>query len=83
MTTIQLQQSVLRDVISLLDDNESMEKLQKYLRRLKSKKTADEEMTPNEKQEILNDIKDGLQELQLMKQGKLKGRPVEELLNEL
>ena len=36
-----------------------------------------------EKEEILNDIREGLRELKLMKQGKLQSRPVEELLNEL
>ena len=81
--TIQLQQSVLQDVASLLDDNESMKQLQKYLQRLKRERVAKEEMSVKEKEEILNDIRDGLRELKLTKQGKLKSRPIEELLNEL
>ena len=81
--TIQLQQSVLQDVASLLDDNEAMKKLQKYLQRLKSERVAKEEMSAKEKEEILDDIRDGLRELKLTKQGKLKSRPVEQLLNEL
>lgn len=83
MTEIQIQQSVLQDVASLLGDIEAMKKLQKMLQRLKKEKAAREEMTGEEKAEALNNIKEGLRELKLMKQGKLKSRPVEELLNEL
>ena len=80
---IQLQQSVLQDVVYLLDDNEAMKKLQKVLQRLKKEKAAKEEMSAAEKEEILNDIRDGLRELKLVREGKLKSRPIEELLNEL
>lgn len=59
-----------------------MKKLQKYIRRLKSEKEAENVMTEDDKAEILNDIREGLRELKLMKQGKQKSRPVEELLNE-
>ena len=80
---IQLQQSVLQDVAYLLDDNEAMKKLQKVLQRLKKEKAAKEEMSAAEKEEILNDIRDGLRELKLVREGKPKSRPIEELLNEL
>lgn len=80
---IQLQQSVLQDVAYLLDDNEAMKKLQKFLHRLKSEKAKKEEMSAAEKEEILNDIREGLRELKLVREGKLKSRPIEELLNEL
>lgn len=80
---MQLQQSVLQDVISLLDDNEAMKKLQKYISRLRSEKEAQESMSAKEKQEVLEDVKEGLRELKLMKQGKLKSRPIEELFNEV
>ena len=80
---IQLQQSVLQDVAYLLDDNEAMKKLQKVLQRLKKEKAAKEEMSAAEKEEILNDIRDGLRELKLVREGKLKSRTIEELLNEL
>lgn len=84
MDTIQLQQSVLQDVASLMDDTEAMKKLQKVLQRLKKEKAA-KEATPaaDDKAEVMNDIREGLRELKLMKQGKLKSRPVEELLNEI
>ena len=41
------------------------------------------QLQQKDKAEILSDIKEGLHELQLMKQGKLKSRPVEELLDEI
>ena len=80
---MQLQQSVLQDVAYLLDDKEAMKKLQKFLHRLKSEKAEKEEMSAAEKEEILNDIREGLRELKLVREGKLKSRPIEELLNEL
>jgi transcription initiation factor TFIID subunit TAF12 len=83
METMQLQQSVLRDVASLLDNTEAMKELHEFLRRLKNKKETETEMSANDKKEILDDIKEGLHELKLMKQGKLKSRPIEELLNEI
>ena len=85
-STVQLQQSILHDVASLFDNTDAMKKLQKYLRKLKEKEIAKdvkEEMTTAEKEEILDDIREGLRELKLVKEGKLKARPVEELLNEL
>lgn len=35
------------------------------------------------KEQILNGIKDAVEEMKLIKAGKLKGRPVQELLDEL
>lgn len=83
MDTIQLQQAVLQDVASLMGDTEAMKKLQKMLQRLKKEKAVKDEMIAGSKAEALNNIKEGLNELKLMKQGKLKSRPVEELLNEI
>lgn len=83
MTTIQLQQTVLRDVADLLDNQDAMQKLQHFLNKLKRENTVQEEMTAEEKEEILNDIRDGLRELKLAREGKLKARPIEELLHEV
>lgn len=80
---IQLYQSILQDIAYLLDDKEAMKKLQKFLQQLKSEKAVKEEMSAAEKEEILNDIREGLRELKLVREGKLKSRPIEELLNEL
>jgi hypothetical protein len=37
----------------------------------------------DEKAELINDIKEAVEELKLVRQGKLKARNVEELINEL
>lgn len=79
--SIALQQSVMQDVVSLMGDNEAMKKLQKYLRKLISENKK--EMSKSEKAEVLDDIRQGLIEVRLVKKGKLNSRPVEELLNEL
>lgn len=79
--SIALQQSVMEDVVSLMGDNEAMKKLQKYLRKLISEN--EKEMSKSEKAEVLDDIRQGLIEVRLVKKGKLNSRPVEELLNEL
>ncbi|WP_288738385.1 hypothetical protein [uncultured Parabacteroides sp.] len=81
--TIQLQQSVLQDVASLLDDNEAMKKLQKYLQRLKSERVAKEEMSAKEKEEILNDIRDGLREVKVARKSGVRLQSVEDFLNEI
>lgn len=79
--TIKLRQSVMQDVVSLMDDNDAMRKLKKYLRKLISE--SEKEMSKAEKEEVLDSIRQGLIEVRLVKEGKLKSRPVEELLNEL
>lgn len=79
--TITLRQSVMQDVVSLMDDNDAMMKLKKYLRKLISE--SEKEMSKAEKEEVLDSIRQGLIEVRLVKEGKLKSRPVEELLNEL
>lgn len=83
MSTMQLQQSVLQDVISLLDDNEAMKKLQKYISRLRSEKEARESMSAKEKQEVLDDIKEGLHEVKLAREGKIKLQSAREFLDEI
>lgn len=80
---MQLEQSVLQDVVSLLDNKKALRKLHSYIQTLKKEEGIEEEMTAEEKEEILNDIRDGLRELKLVQQGKLKSRPVAELFNEL
>lgn len=80
---IQLQQSVLQDVVSMLDDSDAMKKLHKFLQRLKKDKVVEEEMTAAEKEEILGDIRDGLRELKLAREGKIELQTVEEFLHEL
>lgn len=79
-SAMSLQQSVLMDVASLMNDNKAMKKLRAVLDELKR---ADDKEEFISKEEILDDIRDGLVELKLVKQGKLKSRPLAELINEL
>ncbi len=86
MTTIQLQQTVLQEVVSLMDNEKAMQKLQRFLSKLKQKEEANakaEEMTAAEKEEILNDIREGLRELKLAREGKIKLQSAREFLHEL
>lgn len=48
---MQLEQSVLHDVISLLDNKKALKKLQSFLQALK-KEESEEEMTAQEKEEV-------------------------------
>lgn len=78
---ITLQQSVLADVVALMEDKDAMKSLRKFLDELKGHDS--DVMTEKERQEVLNDIREGLREMKLVKQGKLKSRPIAELFNEL
>ena len=55
-------------------------KLKKQNKNLEMMEVADEE--PSKKQ-LLQELKEAVTELKLIEQGKLKGRPAKELLNEL
>lgn len=84
MRMMELKQSVLQDVVSLLDDNESMKKLHEFLESLKSRKTeAAKEKAAKRKEEILDDIREGLREVKAAREGKIKLQSAEEFLNEL
>ncbi len=54
--------------------------LMKSLSFVKKVKTVDDEPT---KEEILDGIRQAVKEVNLIKQGKLKARPIQELLDEL
>lgn len=79
--SIELQQAVLQDVVSMMGDNSAMKKLQKFIKTLKSEKEEKTECITRD--EILSDLKESLLELKSVKQGKRKSRPVKELINEL
>ena len=79
--SISLQQSVMQDVVSLMNDNGAMKKLQAFLKELKKEK--DEELTKAEKEEILDDLRDAFRELKMVKEGKMKLQTWEEFKHEL
>lgn len=79
--TISLQQSVMKDVVSLMNDTDAMMKLKSFIKDLKKEKHK--ELSKAEKQEVLNDLREAFKELKDVKEGKKGSRPVEELLYEL
>ena len=79
--TISLQQSVMQDVVSLMNDNAAMKKLQAFLKDLKKEKKKEADTIS--KEEMLYDLKEAFDELKLVKEGEICSRPVKELLNEL
>ncbi len=79
--TISLQQSVMKDVVSLMNDTDAMMKLKSFIKDLK--KERHKELSKAEKQEVLDDLREAFKELKDVKEGKKESRPVEELLYEL
>ncbi|KGI61386.1 hypothetical protein HMPREF3034_01830 [Prevotella sp. DNF00663] len=79
--SLELQQSILHDVASLFGNTDALNKLHKYLNKLKREEK--QEMSKAEKKEILDDIRDGLREMKLVKKGKSTSRPLASLLKEL
>lgn len=79
--TITLQQSVMQDVVSLMDDNEAMEKLKKYLRKFINNK--EKEMSKAEKEEIPDDIRQGFSEVKEARRTGVKLQSARDFLNEV
>lgn len=78
--TISLQQSVMKDVVSLMNDTDAMMKLKSFIKDLKKEKHK--ELSKAEKQEVLNDLREAFKELKDVKEGKKESCPIEELLYE-
>ena len=84
MSTISLQQNVIKEGASLFDNEEAMRKVLSFVKKVKkAAKAQTEELTPSEKEEVMGDLRESLMELKMVKEGKLQSRPVEELFNEL
>lgn len=82
--SVTLQQAVIKGVASLFGNDDALKKLLTMAKKLKKEsRNATEELTAKEKEEVLDDIKESLKELRLVKQGKQQSRPVAELINEL
>lgn len=75
MTAIELRLSLLQEVATILDDEKMVKKALTSLRRLREKAkvkaeaTAEEEREPT-KEEILSGIREGLQDLKDLREGK-------------
>ncbi len=84
MSTISLQQSVIKEVASLFDNEDALRKVLTFVKKVKrAGKAESQELTPAEKKEVMDDLREAFKELKLIKEGKLQSRPVEELYNEL
>lgn len=82
--SVTLQQAVIKGVASLFGNDDALKKLLTMAKKLKKEsRNATEELTAKEKEEVLDDIRESLKELSLVKQGKQQSRPVAELINEL
>jgi hypothetical protein len=75
-------QIVMKEVVVQVSDKkyEIFIELMKSLSFVKNVKAVDDEPT---KEEILDGIKQAVKEVNLIKQGKLKGRPIQDVLDEL
>lgn len=81
--TVSLQQSMMREVISLFGNEEAMRKVITSVRKIKKESNASEELSQKEKRAILADIKEGLKEAKMAEQGKLELREWEAFKREL
>ena len=78
---ITLQQSVLADVVALMEDKDAMKSLRKFLDDLKGRDS--DVMTEKERQEVLNDIREGLREVRMARQGKIRLQSARDFLYEI
>ena len=76
--TIQSKKLDIITKITSIDDNILLEKILQLILTPNGENTIDKE-----KQEIVTDLKQGLKELKMIQQGKLKSTPLNEFLNEL
>lgn len=79
--TMTLRQSVMQDVVSLMDDNDAMRKLKRYLGKLISEN--EKEMSRAEKEEVLDSIRQGLIEVREARRSGIKLQTARDFLNEI
>lgn len=79
--TMTLRQSVMQDVVSLMDDNDAMRKLKRYLGKLISE--SEKEMSRAEKEEVLDSIRQGLIEVREARRSGIKLQTARDFLNEI
>ena len=73
MSTISLQQSVIKEVASLFDNEDALRKVLTFVRKVKrAGKAESQELTPAEKKEVMDDLREAFRELKLVKEGKLE-----------
>lgn len=95
MNTMSLNAEILRELSYIADDETRLKKALDYVRRLVSQQKEEEMQSaskvaeegeayrPLTKAELVAELKEMCDEVKLIRAGKVKGRPAEELLNEL
>ncbi len=96
MSTLNLNAELFRELSYIADDENSMKKLLKYVKKLAAQLYAQPSESassvvaedtapyrPKTKAELIEDLNEVCEEIKQIRAGKLKGRPAEELLNEL
>lgn len=74
MTAIELKTSVLNDISTFAEDESLMARLYAYVQKLKKERA---------KSQALKEWTAVAKQIKMAKEGKIEGRPLEELLNEL
>lgn len=84
MSTISLQQSVIKEVASLFDNEDALRKVLTFVRKVKrTGKAESQELTTAEKKEVMDDLREAFRELKLVKEGKLELSTWEDFKHEL
>ena len=95
MSTMSLNADLFRELSYIADDEESMRKVLGYIRKVVAQRRKAIASAPSvvaegavayhpmTKAELIADLIEMCEEVKLIRAGKLKGRPAEELLNEL
>ena len=88
MTTLQLHAELLRQLSYIADDETYLRRALNTIKRLVAEKTIAENesvgmVSEKPHSEYLSDIQEMCDNVKLIKAGKLKGRPVESLIDEL
>ena len=95
MNSMSLNAEILRELSYIADDETRLKKALNYVRRLVSQQKEEEMQSaskvaeegeayrPLTKAELVAELKEMCDEVKLIRAGKVKGRPAEELLNEL
>ena len=95
MNTMSLNAEILRELSYIADDETRLKKALNYVRRLVSQQKEEEKQSaskvaeegeayrPLTKAELVAELKEMCDEVKLIRAGKVKGRPAEELLNEV
>lgn len=74
MTAIELKTSVLKDISTFAEDESLMARLCAYVKKLKRERA---------KSQAMKEWTSVAEQIKMAKEGKIEGRPLEELLNEL